>query len=154
MKENCVTPESLIQTLAERFPGTVATEVWGETSLFYNPQGLLPRGVYFATVKQKDGENDRASDLNHDGVYRFNIGSTKPLFVDRFGPAPARPGEGKVIDSSWDFTELDVITPHPVYGWMSWVSVLDPSRQTLLELEPVIAAAFEKAKATFEKKTR
>lgn len=154
MKEDRITPEMLVQTLPERFPGTVAVNAWGETSLFYNPGGLLPRGVYFATVKQKDGENDRASDLNREGVFRFNVGTTKPLFVERFGPPPARPTKGKAIVGPWDFTELNVITPHPVYGWMSWVSVLNPSPETLLELEPMVTAAFEKAKSAFEKKTR
>ncbi|NVD26805.1 hypothetical protein HUO14_02655 [Parasphingorhabdus flavimaris] len=149
-----MTPENIIQTLSERSPGTVAIDAWGKTSLFYNPEGLLPRGFYFATVKQKDGENDRASDLIRGGVFRFNTGTAKPLFLERFGPPPARPAKGKAVASPWDFTELDVISPHPVYGWMSWISVLNPSPETLLELKPMIEAAFLKARAAFEKKTK
>ncbi len=147
-----MSPSQLIETLHTRFQGTILIEAWGETSLFYNPDRRLPRGVYFATVKQKDGANDAGSDLNRDGVFRFNLGTSKPLFLERFGPPPARPGKGQTIAGPWDFTALDVLTPHPVYGWMSWVSVLNPSAATLAEVDDLIEAAYEKAKAAFEKK--
>ena len=149
-----MTPEQLIENLLSRFTGTIAVEAWGETSLFYNPGRLLPRGVYFATVKQKDGENDRGSDLDRAGVFRFNVGTSKPLFLEKFGPPPSRPGKGQTIDGPWDFTALDTITPHPVYGWMSWVSVLNPSDATLADMDEIIEAAFQKAKTAFDKKAR
>ena len=115
---------------------------------------MLPRGVYFATVKEKDGENDRASNIDREGVFRFNVGTSKPLFLERFGPPPPRPGKGQAIEGEWDFTELDTITPHPVYGWMSWVSVLNPSAQTLEGMDDLIEAAFLKAKTAFDKKAK
>ena len=148
------TPKALMRALLERFPGTIAVDAWGETSLFYNPGRMLPRGVYFATVKEKDGENDRASNIDREGVFRFNVGTSKPLFLERFGPPPPRPGKGQAIEGEWDFTKLDTITPHPVYGWMSWVSVLNPSAQTLEEMDDMIEAAFLKAKTAFDKKTK
>lgn len=147
-----VAPEEIVETHLARFQGIFAIRAWGETSLFYNPGQALPRGVYFATVKQKDGENDRASRLDRDGVFRFNVGTSKPLFLKRFGPPPGRPGKGQVIEGPWDFTMLDEVTPHPVYGWMSWVSVLNPSRQTLSQMDDLIEAAFEKAKTSFDKR--
>ena len=147
-----ITPDTIIETLSARFPGTIAINAWGETSLFYNPGQLLPRGVYFATVKQKDGDNDRASHLHRDGVFRFNLGTSKPLFLERFGSPPSRPGKGQAIEGPWDFTRLDLITPHPVYGWMSWVSVLNPSSGTMTEMDDMIEAAFIKAKTAFDKK--
>ena len=148
------TPKALMRALLERFPGTIAVDAWGETSLFYNPGRMLPRGVYFATVKEKDGENDRASNIDREGVFRFNVGTSKPLFLERFGPPPPRPGKGQAIEGEWDFTELDTITPHPVYGWMSWVSVLNPSAQTLEGMDDLIEAAFLKAKTAFDKKAK
>ena len=148
------TPDSIVEDLLARYDGTVEVNAWGERSLFYNPGRALPRGVYFATVKEKDGENDRASDLNRPGVFRFNFGTTKPLFLERFGPAPARPGKGGVIDGPWLFTKPDTLMPHPVYGWMSWVCVLNPSVETLADMEELISAAFAKAKAAFDKKMR
>ena len=147
-------PKLILETLLSRFPGTQAVEAWGETSLFYNPGQVLPRGVYFATVKERDGENDKASQLDHAGVFRFNLGTSKALFFERFGAPPRRPGKGQAIDGPWDFAALDTLTPHPVYGWMSWVSVLSPSSRTFDEMEEMTNAAFEKARAAFGKRTR
>lgn len=149
-----MTPDAILKDLLARFPGTVATEAWGETSLFYNPDRRLPRGVYFATVKQKDGENDKASALDRPGVFRLNIGTSKPLFLAEFGTTPKRPAKGCAIDGPWDFTELDQLTPHPVYGWMSWVSINCPSEASYQALAPMIEAAFAKAKASFEKRAK
>lgn len=146
------TPDSIIDHLLDRFDGTRVVEAWGERSIFYNPGLLLPRGVYFATVKEKDGENDKASHLDRAGVFRFNVGTSKPLFLERFGPPPSRPGKGGIVDGPWDFTAADTLTPHPVYGWMSWVAVLNPSNGTLTDMSEIVEAAFGKAKATFEKK--
>ena len=148
------TPSSILDDLLNRYPGTVAVDAWGETSVFYNPGNRLPRGVYFATVKQKDGDNDKASDLTREGVFRLNIGTSKPMFLDAFGPPPKRPAKGCAIDGPWDFTQLNQLTPHPVYGWMSWVAVLNPSRETLTDLMPLIDAAYDKAKAAFHKKVK
>ncbi|MEO0487034.1 MAG: DUF6194 family protein [Pseudomonadota bacterium] len=148
------TPDTIIEHLLSRFDGTTVVAAWGERSVFYNPGNQLPRGVYFATVKEKDGDNDRASRLGRAGAFRLNLGTSKPLFLARFGPPPARPGKGGVIAGPWDFTQYDVLTPHPVYGWMSWVAVLNPSPQTLVDMDAMILAAFEKAKATFEKRVR
>jgi hypothetical protein len=149
-----VTPTTIIDDLLARFPGSVVVSAWGETSVFYNPGRLLPRGVYFATVKEKDGENDRASKLDRANVFRFNIGTSRPLFLERFGPPPPRPAKGRAIEGKWEFTQLDLVTPHPVYGWMSWVSVLNPSSDTLMEMDEMIEAAFMKAKASFEKRLK
>ena len=148
------TPDSIIAHLLDRFEGTRVVEAWGERSIFYNPGLMLPRGVYFATVKEKDGENDKASHLDRAGVFRFNVGTTKPLFLERFGPPPSRPGKGGVVDGPWDFTAADTLTPHPVYGWMSWVAVLNPSVETLSDMAEIVEAAFGKAKASFDKKVR
>lgn len=148
------TPDSIITHLLDRFEGTRVVEAWGERSIFYNPDLVLPRGVYFATVKEKDGENDKVSHLDRHGVFRFNVGTTKPLFLERFGPPPPRPGKGGVVNCPWDFTATDTLTPHPVYGWMSWVAVLNPSNETFTSMTDIVEAAFGKAKASFEKKVR
>jgi len=56
--------------------------------------------------------------------------------------------------TGWNFTAPDILTPHPVYGWMSWVVVLNPSANTLADVDDLIEAAFGKAKAVFDKKGR
>jgi len=143
---------SIANMFTERFKDTVRVEAWGETSFFYNPNNRLPRGVYFATLKSKDGENDSASALNRDGIFRLNIGTSKTLFVERFGPPPRRPEKGKTIGGDWDFTTIDHLTPHPVYGWMSWVSILNPGPRSLVELDPMLQAGFDKAVIAYEKR--
>ncbi|TCD16758.1 hypothetical protein E0D97_03655 [Oricola cellulosilytica] len=147
-----MTPSQIIDALLQRFDGVTVVEAWGEKSLFYNPGRLLPRGVYFATLKEKNGDNDRASHLDREGIFRLNIGTTKPLFLERFGPPPPRPGKGGAVDGPWDFTALDTLTPHPVYGWMSWVAVVNPSEGSFHEIKPLIEAAYQKATTTFSKR--
>lgn len=147
-------PKHIINELQMRYSGTVITPAWGETTLFYNPQDKLKRGTYFATVKEKDGANDRASELDRDGVYRLNIGASRDLFEEQFGTPPARPSKGCHVQGPWDFTALDTLTPHPVYGWMSWVSILNPTKESFAACLPLLDSAHSKAKATFAKRLR
>lgn len=134
-------------------PGVIVVEAWGETSYFYNPGRVLPRGTYFATIKDHDGANDRASDLNRPGVWRLNMGVSKAAYCDRFGPPPTRPAKGGVIDGNWRFATRDLLTPHPVYGWMRWVAVISPSERTWLDdCIGLLADAHGRARAAFEKR--
>jgi hypothetical protein len=143
---------AIARYICERFDGIVSVAAWGETSFFYNPGRVLPRGVYFATLKSKDGENDRASDLGRHGVFRLNIGIGKPTYRSLFGPLPSRPAAGGVVDTGHDFSALDRLTPHPVYGWMAWVSVLNPSATTLEAIAPLLVEAHGLAFAKFDKR--
>lgn len=68
---------------------------WGERGLFYNPGGRLPKGTYILTFKEKDSENDRASRVDRPGVYRLNLGLSKPTFTALFGAIPRRPAGGR-----------------------------------------------------------
>ena len=138
--------------IQESFPGIVPVAAWGETSFFYNPGRALPRGVYFATLKAKDGDNDRASQLNRLGVFRLNIGISKPTYRSLFGPPPARPAAGGIVETGHDFSALDTLLPHPVYGWMSWVSVLNPAAATFETVKPLLAEAHGLAVAKFGKR--
>lgn len=144
------TAAGIVQTLLDDYPGTVAVAAWGETALFYNPGKRLARGVYLATVKSKDGVNDSASHLNRAGVFRVNLGTSRPLYLQRFGVPPPRPGKGGVVEGPWDFAALNRIMPHPVYGWMSWVAVLNPTLETLVDMQPMIDAAYKKAVRAFD----
>ncbi len=59
-----MTPDEILQYCLKNLKGTVLVESWGEKGIFYNPDGKLKRGIYILTVKEKDGENDKSSDLN------------------------------------------------------------------------------------------
>ena len=133
--------DKLLTQLQSRFPGLVVINTWGETSLFYNPLGVLKRGAYCFTFKESDGENDASSKLNRDEVaFRLNFKISKASFLEKFGEPslPERPPKGCIITlksgSEYDPTALDTLIPHPVYGWMSWVSVINPSDKTITSL--------------------
>ena len=145
-------PDDVDSFLLAKYTGTIAVDAWGERSIFYNPGLVLPCGVYFATVKEKDGDNDKASNLDREGVYRLNIGTPKDVFVEQFGATPLRPAKGCSIQGDWDFTVLDQLTPHPVYGWMGWVSINNSSEEVFNGLSVFLDAAYEKSVVSFQKR--
>jgi uncharacterized protein DUF6194 len=87
-------------------------------------------------VTKDYGDFDNLSNLNRDGVFRLNIGVSKKTFDSLF-PAGA----------DHDFTALDILMPHPVYGENHWVSVLNPSDPTFVELRPLLDEAYDIAAA-------
>jgi len=145
-------PDDIVSFLLGKYTGTTAVDAWGERSIFYNPGLVLPRGVYFATVKEKDGNHDKASSLDREGVYRLNIGTPKNVFIAQFGAIPKRPAKGCCIQGDWYFTALDQLTPHPVSGWMGWVSINNPSKAVFAGLEPLFDAAYEKSVVSFQRR--
>jgi len=149
-----MTADEILKTLLADYKGTRLIEAWGEKSLFYNPERLLPRGVYFATIKDRDGENDNASKLDRESIFRLNIGTSRARYLERFGDLPKRPAKGEVIEGAWQFTDINILTPHPIYGWMGWVSVINPTQDVFTELQPMIDAAYEKAVRSFEKRIK
>jgi len=137
-----------ISAVLSSFEDVAPKASWGETAFFVNPQGRLPSGSYFATIKKKDGDNDKASRLDRPGVFRLNFGPGKKAFERVFGPAPKRPAKGGVIEGPWDFAASDVLMPHPVYGWMGWMCILEPSEDTFSSIEPLIREAHRRALAS------
>ena len=144
--------EDIITEIENRFEAVIPKNSWGETSLFYNPGRVLPNGVYFCTVKESNGENDKASDLDREGVFRLSIGIEKESYEKRFGVTPGRPRKGTTINTGHDFAALNELMPHPVYGWMSWVQILNPSVSTFDSLLPLIAEAHARAVTRFSRK--
>src|SRR5262245_33546547 len=105
--------ESAITTyITEAFAGVDMVPASGGTFFFYDPERKFP----FTTVVTSD-EYDQFSNLNRSGVYRLNVGVSKQTFQALFGSPPAQ---------GYDYTALDAIMPHPVYGKMYWVCVLNP----------------------------
>ena len=108
---------------------------WGDTFFIYDPERTFEgtRRFPFATIVTKDyGEFDDRSNLNRPDVYRLNIGLSKETFASLF------PAGGE-----HDFTALDVLMPHPVYGANHFVCVLNPSASTFENLKPLLAEAYE-----------
>ncbi len=147
-----MTVDEILHYCLNTMPGCVAVDSYGEKAIFYNPYGNMKRGIYVLTVKERDGANDKSSNLNREGVYRINIGVRKDTFLKMFDVVPDRPAKGGVVDMEYDFSQIDRLLPHPIYAWMSWICVLSPSEQTFEKLKPLIAEGYEHAKEKFLKK--
>lgn len=139
--------------ILDTFSGVHTTEAWGSTFFFYNPDSSLPDEFYFATLSNSDQEGDRASNLDRPGVYRLNIGISKSTYRSLFGADPARRGEDGVVETGHDFSELDRILPHPVYGGISWICVLNPSEATFAAVKPLLAEAYSLVVERYRKRT-
>ncbi len=139
---NSPSPESISAYLLDTFSDVQKIETWGETSFFYNPGNLKPKGSYFCTIKEKDGPNDSACNLNREGLFRFNFSLTKERFLSLFEDIPTRPPKGGVIEGAYDFEMVDRLMPHPVYGWMCWVAILNPTN--LAQLTPLLEECYHK----------
>lgn len=149
---NKLSIQEIIDYTIAAYNGVVVDYNWGEKGLFYNPNKILPKGAYILTFKEKDGPKDKASNVNREGVYRLNLGISKETFLSMFGEIPKRPPAGGIVSTGHDFQEIDQIMPHPVYGWMSWIGVLNPSKQTFEKLKPLIGEGVELAKLRFKRK--
>jgi hypothetical protein len=101
----------------------------GDLFYMFTPDPMFP----FATLITKDNDFDSYSDLTRPGVFRFNIGVAKATFQSLF----------EVAEGEYDYTEKDVLMPHPVYGRQYWVSVLNPSDATFEQLRPMLAEAYQ-----------
>jgi hypothetical protein len=107
---------------------------WGDSFYIYDPNRDFAeaRRFPFATLVIQDyGDFDNKSNLNRPGVFRLNIGLSKETYRSLF------PDEGE-----HDFTALDVLMPHPVYGPNHFVCVLNPSEATFDAVKPLLAEAY------------
>lgn len=144
--------DEIIQYCLENLSGTVLTESWGERGIFYNPEGKLKRGIYTLTIKEKDGSNDKASNLDRLGIYRVNLALKKPTFKKLFTDIPKRPDAGGVVEMPYNFQETNIILPHPVYAWMSWICMLSPDENGFEQLKPYIQESYQLALEKYKKK--
>jgi hypothetical protein len=125
--------------IADTFEGVDVFSASGDSYFFYNPDLSAPdRRFPFATLVTDD-KHDSFSNLNRPTVFRLNIGVSKQTFASLFGSASPTASE------SHDFTALDRIMPHPVYGKMYWVCVLNPGTATLEVVKQLLAEAHSMA---------
>jgi hypothetical protein len=121
---------SINKYITDAFAGVETSSAFGATFFFFDPAKMFP----FATITATD-ENDGASNLNRPGVFRLNIGVSKQTFQSLFAHG----------DAEHDFTALDRLMPHPVYGKMYWICVLNPSEATFQSVKSLLAEAYEMA---------
>ena len=113
---------------------------WGDTFfMHHDDRHHFP----FATIVTKDyGDFDNHSNLNRPDVWRLNIGVSKQTFDRLF-----------LAEQSHDFTALDVLMPHPVYGSNHFVCILNPSDASFDEIRPLLDEAYRIAAGRVERRS-
>lgn len=95
----------------------------GDLFFYYAPDGLLPPGQPFATIVTKDYPGEPSAGLG-DGIFRVNVDA---------GRRDQPPAE--------DPTLRDMVLPHPVYGHLGWVCIVQPGERTGAELQDLLRDA-------------
>jgi hypothetical protein len=135
-----MTIEEIKNYIIENFEKVRVFEKDGSYFFIYDTNDKFP----FATIVTADDDYDNASNLNREGLYRLNIGIDKRIFEVLFKNLPRKTGFKAYMDSGIDFTEVDKVFPHPVYGAMYWISVINPSDDTFQSLKEYLALSFSK----------
>ncbi|TQS42364.1 DUF6194 family protein [Cryptosporangium phraense] len=99
----------------------------------------------FATIVLQDMAGfDEESALGRAGVYRVNVHAGRDAFGALFGFAPRELAERR---GEFDYSALDVLLPHPVYGAQGWVCVLNPSAERMPAVMKLVGDARHAAAA-------
>lgn len=119
---------------------------WGDHFFYFAPDGKIPRVQPYATIVTKDYPGDTLSNLDPVGRWRVNIHVGKAKFTELTGETPRRAAPR-------NFSEADVILPHPVYGALGWIAVVNPSDQTTSTVVALLREAHENAKQRASRRT-
>ena len=147
------------QYITTTFAGVDVVDAMDAGFFFYNPDPNVPPDHMFpfVTLVTTDA-HDQFSNLDRPEVFRLNIGVSKQTFRALFG-APKLPAYGdngpdsSENPSDYDFTALDQVMPHPVYGRMLWVCVLNPGEKTFeLQVRPLLAEAYDMAVSKYKRR--
>jgi len=146
---------AIIRAITETLDGVDLLMADDDAFFFYDPGRGLPvdRRLPFATLVTSD-KHDQASDLNRPGVFRLNVGVSAETFRSLFGELPPSKGGPYEPLTGYDFTVLDTLLPHPVYGRLHWLCVVSPSLETFAQLQPLLTEAHQLAADRFARSHR
>ncbi|GCE29729.1 hypothetical protein KDA_52130 [Dictyobacter alpinus] len=142
---------AISQYLTGTFEGVDVVIASGDSFFFYNPDRNIPPDHRFPFVTLVTSDiNDPFSHLNRPSVFRLNIGIGKQTFHSLFGDPAALPSvsaaDSGEISGDYDFAALNQLMPHPVYGRMLWVCILNPSDEMFeTNVRPLLTEAYEMA---------
>lgn len=140
-----MTVQEILDTIKAKLANVDIVDDQGNHMIFYNPDPEhVDRRMPFTTIVTNNAY-DTASNLERDSIFRINIGVKQTTYRERFGLLPKPAPDWGLVDTGYDYTQLDQLMPHPIYAAMGWVCVLNPSRQTWEEVLPLIAEAYEQA---------
>jgi erythromycin esterase-like protein len=125
-------------TIADEASGAPEA-AWGNRFFFAGADRRMP----FATIVDTDVPGwDEASRLERPGVHRLNVQLGRQEFERRFGIPPARLEQ---LRNGIDFSRLDVLLPHPLYGVQGWGCILNPTPRSLPMIDELLRQAHARA---------
>ncbi|MEV4330965.1 DUF6194 family protein [Streptomyces sp. NPDC049597] len=129
-------------------PGSDFPELaWGDAFFHYAPDGRMAANIQpYGTIVTKDYPDDAASDLDPPGRWRVNIRVTPGTFQQLTGEGPRR------LSRPRDYAATDSVMPHPVYGALGWISVVNPGERTTDTVVQLLRGAHEAARARFARR--
>lgn len=123
-------------------PGDGSPEIaWGDVFFYYAPDNVIPKSQPFATIVTKDYPDDVTSRLTRPDVFRLNIGAGAAEFLKWTGHEPRDPAAADV-----DPDTADVVFPHPIYGSLGWLSVVNQGPNTATAIQDLLRAAHHLAR--------
>jgi hypothetical protein len=147
------------QYIIGTFEGVDVVVASGDSFFFYNPDSNVPPDHRFPFVTLVTSDiNDQFSNLNRPSIFRLNIGISKQTFHSLFGEASRPSGRDSAAissenENSYDFAALDQIMPHPVYGRMFWMCVLNPSEETFeTKVRQLLGEAYNLAVSKYKRR--
>lgn len=126
--EICALPE--VECLEATAENGAPESNWGNRFFYVGPDRMRP----FATIVIRNMRGfDEDSNLDRPGVFRLNIDLGRDEFQRQFGYPPAKFADHR---PGVDFTQLDRLMPHPMYGRQAWASIINPTpcRQDITQL--------------------
>ena len=117
-------------------PGGDSPEIaWGDAFFYYAPDGRMPRTTQpYGTIVTKNYPDDTASDLDCPGRWRVNVHVGRRALPE-------------LVGEQEDLAATDVLLPHPVYGALGWICVVNPGVRTTETVVRLLREAHEAARA-------
>ncbi|MFC5216561.1 DUF6194 family protein [Streptomyces coerulescens] len=98
---------------------------WGDAFFYYAPDGRIPHHTQpYGTIVTKNYPDDTACDLDPPGRWRVNIHVDRATFKELTGEEP------HTLAHPRDHTSTDTVLPHPLYGTLGWICVVNPGERT------------------------
>jgi len=135
-----MTIEEIKDYILQHFEKVRVVESDGDLFFMYDLNDKMP----FATIVTHDNEYEKVSNLNREGFFRFNIGVDKETFMPLFGGLTDKKGLESYMNVGIDFTKEDTLFPHPTYGSLYWVCVVNPSAKTFETLKKYLKISYNK----------
>ncbi len=120
---------------------------WGDVFFYYTPDGQLPRSQPFATIVTKDYPDEQGSGLDRADAFRLNISAGAAGFRAVTGRDPREQTPPDIAPST-----PDVFIPHPVYGHLAWLAVVNPAERTSSKARELLDSAHRAARTRFQRR--